>query len=95
MINSFFTLLPFLSQLPATSIYIIYYINIFSYNFDFAFSVSVAQVINSKRKNKDSKKKRKEGKNPVPRNIYRIVNLEEEMGFDMGKSMGIECAKWV
>lgn len=92
MINSFFTLLPFLSQLPATSIYIIYYITIFFYNFDFAFSVSVAQVINSKRrknKRRVEKKKRKEGKNPVPRNIYRIVHLAEEMGFDIGKSMGI------
>lgn len=55
-------------------------------------------MINSKRKNKEIKKKKKgkkEGKTLVPRNIYRIVNLAEEIGFDMGKSMGIECAKWV
>lgn len=62
MINSFFTLLPFLSQLPAISVYIIYYITIFSYNFDFAFSVSVAQVINSKRKKKRRVGKKKEGR---------------------------------
>lgn len=53
-------------------------------------------MINSKRKKERrvKKKKRKE-KTPDPRDIYRIVNLAEEMGFDMGKSRGIECAKWV
>lgn len=58
-------------------------------------------MINSKRKKerrvKKKKKKKEERKEKTPdlRDIYRIVNLAEEMGFDMGKSRGIECAKWV
>lgn len=52
-------------------------------------------MINSKRKKERRVKKKRKEKTPDPRDIYRIVNLTEEMGFDMGKSWGIECAKWV
>lgn len=55
-------------------------------------------MIKSKRKKERrviKKEEERKEKTPDPRDIYRIVNLAGEMGFDMGKSREIECAKWV